>query len=287
VKKKNNRPFPILVALCLLGGLFVLSACDDDPLSKPVNHVQIPYTPRLVVQSFICPQDSVIRVSVLRTEPTVGKVEVNKGKYDFVKDALVTLSDGTTTVTVPYDKNWSVFRMRAEQLPIVAGKTYYLSVRSPDGLRAEASCTVPASVVDISSVKRTREKNDKGREKMVISWQDIAGEANYYRVMIMSYFSNDNYFFLQNELTYDPLTDEGKDGQRIFSQRMEYQESYPKYPYVLLLCNVDRPYYEFHRTFAIQVANRDNPFAEPSLMYTNIQGGLGVFAAYNRIEIPL
>jgi hypothetical protein len=217
----------------------------------------------------------------------VGKVEENKGKYDFVKDALVTLSDGTTTVTIPRDKNWSVFRMRAEQLPIVAGKTYYLSVRSPDGLRAEASCTVPASVVDISSVKRLPETDNKGQEKMVISWQDIPGEVNYYRVVIMQYIIRDGEASLRNEVNYDPLTDEGKDGQRLYSQRMEYRRSYPNEPNVLQLYNVDWPYYEFHRTFAIQVANRDNPFAEPSLMYTNIQGGLGVFAAYNRIEMPL
>lgn len=48
----------------------------------------------------------------------------------------------------------------------------------------------------------------------------------------------------------------------------------------LLLNTTDKSYYEYHRS--LRQARIDNPFTEPSLVYTNVKGGLGVFAGYNQ-----
>ena len=48
----------------------------------------------------------------------------------------------------------------------------------------------------------------------------------------------------------------------------------------LQLLNTDISYYEFHRSLRQQ--RGDTPFTEPSLVYTNVEGGLGVFAGYNQ-----
>lgn len=43
--------------------------------------------------------------------------------------------------------------------------------------------------------------------------------------------------------------------------------------------NSDENYYKYHRS--LETSGNDNPFTEPSLVYTNINNGLGCFAAYN------
>ncbi|MFD1144886.1 DUF4249 domain-containing protein [Larkinella insperata] len=50
----------------------------------------------------------------------------------------------------------------------------------------------------------------------------------------------------------------------------------------LMLLHVDKNYYDYHRTLQQQGDVDENPFAEPVLISTNIQGGLGCFGAYNR-----
>jgi len=56
---------------------------------------------------------------------------------------------------------------------------------------------------------------------------------------------------------------------------------------LFFLALTDIHYYNYHRS----VFNFDgeNPFSEPSPVYSNIEGGLGVFAAFNgsTIEVDL
>ncbi|MBD0254725.1 MAG: DUF4249 family protein, partial [Cytophagales bacterium] len=62
----------------------------------------------------------------------------------------------------------------------------------------------------------------------------------------------------------------------------DYHDSVTLYAYLL---HTDRAYFEYHRTLR---ANADsNPFAEPVLLYSNVEGGLGVFAAFNRTTLEV
>jgi hypothetical protein len=44
--------------------------------------------------------------------------------------------------------------------------------------------------------------------------------------------------------------------------------------------NMDENYYKFCKTIRDN-ENSDNPFVEPALVFSNIEGGLGCFGAYN------
>lgn len=44
--------------------------------------------------------------------------------------------------------------------------------------------------------------------------------------------------------------------------------------------NTDEHYFKYHRSVQTR-GDSDNPFVEPSLIYTNVEGGLGCFGAYN------
>ena len=45
--------------------------------------------------------------------------------------------------------------------------------------------------------------------------------------------------------------------------------------------SVDQAYYQFQEAVIRQRRSRNNPFAEPVLIPSNIDGGLGCFAGYN------
>ena len=45
--------------------------------------------------------------------------------------------------------------------------------------------------------------------------------------------------------------------------------------------SLSEDYYQYKRTVEIQESNIDDPFAEPTQIHTNVQGGLGIFAGYN------
>jgi hypothetical protein len=51
----------------------------------------------------------------------------------------------------------------------------------------------------------------------------------------------------------------------------------------MLNCNYD--YYNFHNS--LYTNQGGDPFSEPTLMYTNVEGGLGVFAAANAVKLIL
>ena len=46
-------------------------------------------------------------------------------------------------------------------------------------------------------------------------------------------------------------------------------------------CAVDRPTFEFWRDAETQVSNNGSPFATPSVIRSNVKGGLGLFSAYS------
>jgi hypothetical protein len=55
----------------------------------------------------------------------------------------------------------------------------------------------------------------------------------------------------------------------------------------MTLLATDEPYYRYHDAIQRQDRAGDNPFAEPVLIPTNIQNGLGCFAAFNQSSMTV
>lgn len=151
-------------------------------------------------------------------------------------------------------------------------------------------------------------------------WDDPAGEANYYRVNVFEIIDAPSFRFDQaekkiyeyrqtfvnnyrvdrNNFRSAFQNDKNLDGTTFASPQFESFSNLASYGLgitvdgkrilpsrpaervgiFLQIMNVDVPYFEFHRS--LENYNGDNPFTEPSLLYTNVRGGLGVFASYNR-----
>ena len=155
-------------------------------------------------------------------------------------------------------------------------------------------------------------------------WQDPAGETNYYRVVgygeCVSQIPRKGVAYIDST-TPKVLTrgiigfgrleqfvsDQNQDGQLLVSVRGEvplyfdyaYYDSTTQTNYSgshfytkpltlrISVLQTDENYYKYHRARQQQRQSQGNPFAEPILMPSNIQGGLGCFAAYNRSTMEI
>lgn len=157
-----------------------------------------------------------------------------------------------------------------------------------------------------------------------ISWQDPDGEDNYYRYGgTFDWNPNAAYpidgqpkptatvalravTFQRENTTGNLLSDDNADGSVLNSQstneivnisvpdnvanpqaqaaQIRLSSLYPGARLTAQLLHLEKLYYQYANAVINQRRNRDNPFAEPVFIPTNIEGGLGCFVGYNRTE---
>jgi hypothetical protein len=280
---------------CLLAAGCLLSGCE-----KEVTGIKLPASDsKLLVTSFISPQDTAVFAHVSRSEPSLG---YQRPLGEPVTNASVSISDGTQTRQLTYTGFNAGYHVNTRDFPIVAGVTYTLRASVPGGETVEATCTVPAAlaeapVVTVDSVLRA---NDAGRDYFVrLNWTDAGGQENYYRPLAETQWEyleppNNKPGIATSSVNWQGevyLDDRGKDGERLFSPRGQLwigsppsNVNAPNYLNAHVL-HTDRHYYQYHRSLQLASRSDGNPFAEPVLVYSNVTGGLGVFAAYNRTTV--
>jgi Domain of unknown function (DUF4249) len=153
-------------------------------------------------------------------------------------------------------------------------------------------------------------------KRINITVNDVANEENFYAVAYYSqkvsqYKENGTnktitQYTLNQEFGSDFITDYKQDGKVLnfmkaginmgFYSDEPNQQSNPYTPKTIshnlsiFVATSDKAYYQYNKSIGSgRGLNDDNPFAEPVLTYSNINGGLGVFAGYNttRVEVDL
>ena len=292
---KTYRIIPIII----LAALVMLTGCEKDAVNvKPFN-----VESKLVVHAFISPQDTVIKVHLQKSQPAIGRKLSDEQLQ--VKNANVRITDGSSTVTLTYDPAHNAYFTKPDEWPIVAGKTYKLNVTAPGGFSATGSCTVPlasgVAITDVSS-SSTKEPDYYGYEtyqyKVRYKWTDAPGVDNYYRTLATRIYWYKDYNGNRQEGVNPLYMDHGKPGlykddkaqggvlvsdDFYFYEGTQAEVEKP-YRLHLLLVVADKHYYMHQDAQHKQSQSNGNPFAEPVVMYSNIEGGLGVFAGYNQVE---
>ena len=195
------------------------------------------------------------------------------------------------------------FVFTSSELPVEEGKTYVLKVESAKGLFAEASCTVPIKKnlfpeLDTVSIHYTN-SYDNSKYTYLQSdfyFTDIKGEENYYGVFSELTWPDPPYTFskTQNKILVDPkyncFNDKGIDGNRLKIPLESFYNTYiglhDSTYFKIYLLNTDKPYYDYHKSIE-KYQSGETPFVEASPIYSNIKGGLGIFAAYTYDSIVI
>ncbi|GAB3559651.1 hypothetical protein GCM10027577_52470 [Spirosoma fluminis] len=265
---------------------------------------------------FLSPQDTVLAVKVSRSQ-TVLSDSSNTSAYDNIPGAVVTLSEGGRTVALYTQTNKisssDYYRVAASRFPIIAGRTYKLVVQTAGGERAESSCTIPASVklesLDFDSTIVNQIIRQQRRYFVRAHWQDPAAETNFYQLAgTFQYVTSKpdttrrvEFRTLRFDTNTSSLqTDDNSQGSKMASERAfinsrtpntnasgSFLGNFKSAKVVVGLLSTDRAYYNYQYAVGRQAQASGNPFAEPVLIPSNIQGGLGCFAGYNKSTVVL
>lgn len=288
--------FILPVLACIL--LVWLTGCESDVENmKPFGSAS-----KLAVTSYISPQDTVVTVYLRMSQPAIGKRLSDEERK--VKDAVVTLSDGNSTVTLQYNPERDRYVKSIKDWPIAAGKSYFLSITTPGGLAASASCTVPTTNgVSVSAIDASYnlfnnpyDGEEIRRYNVRLIWADAPQVKNYYRVAgVAAYrFQNElgeRYESMYTNRSYTSLYDDlqAKNGtitsDEFIFHGTKINGRHVDYTVYMLLMVCDKNYYQYQHSIEKQQDSDGNPFAEPVVIYSNIKGGVGIFAAYNQMEV--
>lgn len=172
---------------------------DDIPLSRFPDLQE-----KLVMTSFLCPQDTMIYVSLGKSIPLFGSGKIDTTKVliytgdsanfvrvnNYVSDAIVSISDGAKTAQLKFNSKLKFYEISRLDFRIEAGKTYALIAKSGN-LEVEATTQIPIERVRINNLQVRPftqitstffERDTNTGYQLQFSWQDAAGEENYYKI---------------------------------------------------------------------------------------------------------
>ncbi len=187
-----------------------------------------------------------------------------------------------------YNSIENYYSISSSQFPIIVGTTYFLTVTTPDGKNVNASTSIPA---DNSTLTFTSHlvinSNQDSTYSIETKWDDATGTEDYYRIAYYAkqFYSGDIDTTYYN-LFSDNFSDKGNDG-RSFIQNFEvYKTNSAGNSGELYLIHASNEYYLFH-TKLIDAENSGGPFSEPVQMYSNINGGHGIFGGFNQYKLQV
>lgn len=245
---------------------------------------------KLVVVCFLSPEAEWTEVTVSRSKPLFGGPPAQQAT---VKNAIVTLEGAGSVFSLPFDEELQKYRLPATGLDLKSGIPYVLRVSEPGGAQVWAETRIPEkkdwaySATAYDSVVSTFQPT---AYFFRINFRDPGPEKSWYRInaftRTLDYFdpdtttviwapidfSLDNRFYESGPVpgqSYDIRISEGGGPSGVPDSLREFS---------FHLLSVNEAYYEYHKR--LLTFEPDNPFAEPQTLYTNIQGGLGIFAAY-------
>lgn len=280
--KKQILFFVLATALV---SLFVSCETDAD--------VDVPEVPsRLVLNCFISPQDTLINVRITKSAPIFqqGAVDVDAP----VTDATVRITGNSTVVQLNYDSQLERYTVPVASFPILAGNEYSIEVSAPGMETVTAKTTVPSAVpADYNvSMSYTLDTTFPYQWDYVIdlheSFTDFAQSGDLYRMStrILAYRGSDQ-DTISLMLGEALLSDNGFNGSLYSNpQTLQFQAPSPQMSgdsvmaVVSSLVRCSKEYYYFHLSLQNNNGGGD-PFSEPTLMYTNVEKGYGVFAGCN------
>lgn len=280
--KKSNLIYSILISL-----IFLNSGCESDA------NVIVPSSERkMVVGGFLSPEENEHVISLSLSEPLF-----SSDPFFNTTTAKVTISSEGNAYQISYDVDAAAFVFNNSQFNIASGKNYHLKIVAENGKTVEADMTTVSdtmpSIEEFKIVVDTiysEWSSNQYRYNLKLNWKDIAGEKNYYRITanrIVKYFGAPDTTIEPIE-EYNSFTlkdDLGKDGQSLSSTLKfdDYNVNNETLGFEIVLMKIDVNYYNYYKTLNNYAG--EDPFAEPVILFSNIQNGLGVFSGFQSLKI--
>ncbi len=252
----------ILLSIALFAG-----SCEKDA------DIELPkIDPMIGVYGFLAADSSLrIELSDVRSifEPN------NMGLM--IDGALVIIRQGANTYTLTGNGNGVYTHSHL----VKAGATYELEVQKAGYKTVRATCTMPTYAVPRPELEYLAlpDIDSDSIRRFGLRFQDKLGEKNYYRFGVDAHYHNPN--LMEAYFTSNNLSDQAKDGQELFSGFGSVYSYGMDEPLSLTafatISTLNEDLYKYMTSYDAYWFSEDNPFAEPVIMYSNIQNGVGIF----------
>ena len=294
-------PFVVFLAAAVL---FITAGCET------TVDVELPdHEPRLVINELFV-ADSAWRVSVTRSQ---GIQEADRRAAPPVENATVVIRANDRVVdTLTYTDEEIYRSLDADASQPQVGTPYTLRVSAPGFETAEATGQAPRPV-PFRIALREGEHSD-----VDVTITDPAGRDNYYALFVYEKIVGPErtvrqalLFTSASPLLKDDVqidfgdggraryeralfTDETFQGEtRRVTLRIRDLETPSQLPpeverfVIVVLASLSEASYEYQRTADLADDTEDNPFSEPVQVFSNVNGGLGIFAGATWVERTL
>lgn len=268
----------------------ILISCQKDASNL------VPLTEKIVVSSYISPADK-IQVFLSLSNPYYLPTDPNYNTALKLKNSIVLISDGISQMQLIWNEQEKNFELNQNLFPIIAGKTYSLAVEAEDGRKVSAQTTIPYPVINpvfefmgnkknSTNVLSRFQINDDGAILNYYRFyteiqrpDDPSGNPNFNYVYPPQYRGN----YIQSDKDFN-----GSLFNKVIEFSIENYDNLPidkfKYSGYFIACSED--YFQFYKTLEISTASGSDPFNEQYVnIYSNIKGGLGIFAGYNLTKL--
>ncbi len=284
----------ILYILPLLG----LFACD---LQKQVDLNLPEYEPKLVVESYLRPGQPFV-VTLLESTPFFDDVQVQ-----YVEDAEVVIRYGNKVETLapleislnsvlpPGLIDTALLRLLK---PILGDRVYFyasfntvpedftnefqLEINTPDGRTLSARTMIPAP----TQITENEVKFDEDSLALVLTKvKDDPNQVNFYRrlmerVRIDTLIENgDTTTSSRIRTVQDFIVDDEVTNGQLLTFGTFYDYSLGD-TLISTFYSITRDYYKFIETREAAIIASFSPFAPPTVVHTNIEGGIGIFTGF-------
>lgn len=175
------------------------------------------------------------------------------------------------------DNRLVVFYALRSQLPILPGETYSISARNKDLFDLKSITTVPAKEFDFDyEVTGPFNRPDGLADyKLAVTVRDPGKGISFMRTLTHV----KDLYYAHNNFDEVSQPERESDGSIKFTCPYFRKVDYPDLELTLSVSNISESYYRYMKSVEKGDGESGNPFAEPTSMYTNIEGGYGVFAA--------
>lgn len=274
-----------LFLLPLLTVVAFLTGCEKDITVDLIEAEE-----KIIVEGYITPGMPAY-VFLSRTAPYFAPTDSASLLNYVVKDAIVTISDGTITDTLIAPAPGIGYLYISTLITGEVGKNYTLTARLTDGRSISSVTTIPVPVPLDSLWFKVRAVNDN-RGWAYARLSDPSTSGNSYRwyakrlnqdvdfIAPLGSVFEDKFF---NGLTFDfaasrgnaPYTNDGdnhddNDGYFLIGDTI-----------IVKFASTTREGFEFWRSAESQVASGGSPFASPTPLKSNITGGIGIWEGYS------
>jgi hypothetical protein len=268
---------------------------------ETIVDIELPKIKPMIVVNSICTSDKPWRINL-----TASRNALDNEKLQPIKNAKIEIiGDSSIGNSLIYYKNGTY---KTNRLKPKTNINYQLRI-SADGFETVTSNCIIPKAVQIKNVAIDTIMNEYQRKelKITISFTDTPGIENFYSLKVLRlttyeggihvwpehFTSNDLLFQNDDNALFENQNKNFGGSEAFFSDEILNGKNYKltvnvelfgirdKQNFEVVLNSLSKNYYKYLRTKRMQRETRDNPFAEPVIVYNNIKNGLGIFAGYS------